>query len=240
MPCICYNYFNLINFFEEYMKIKKFNCPSCNAAVTKNQVKCRYCGSPLYFEPTKNDTYIVVDQTTPKLKSELTAAKTMLEVEKTKNHLKQHYEEDDEILLTQEKVREQKLSDQKRRIISIIVSTFCSIAGVVSGVILIDKLVALAIILMALGILSFCKILYSFMRTSYNMTKSGYIYSGILCAVITVTGIVAGVYMLSLSTYPNTTLYAVIPFLLSIVSLGYFILKTVFYIKAKKKTPARW
>ena len=222
------------------MKIKKFNCPSCNAAVTKNQVKCRYCGSPLYFEPTKNDTYIVVDQTTPKLKSELTATKTMLEVEKTKNHLKQHYEEDDEILLTQEKVREQKLSDQKRRIISIIVSTFCSIAGVVSGVILIDKLVALAIILMALGILSFCKILYSFMRTSYNMTKSGYIYSGILCAVITVTGIVAGVYMLSLSTYPNTTLYAVIPFLLSIVSLGYFILKTVFYIKAKKKTPARW
>ena len=222
------------------MKIKKFNCPSCNAAVTKNQVKCRYCGSPLYFEPTKNDTYIVVDQTTPKLKSELTATKTMLEVEKTKNHLKQHYEEDDEILFTQEKVREQKLSDQKRRIISIIVSTFCSIAGIVSGVILIDKLVALAIILMALGILSFCKILYSFMRTSYNMTKSGYIYSGILCAVITVTGIVAGVYMLSLSTYPNTTLYAVIPFLLSIVSLGYFILKTVFYIKAKKKTPARW
>ena len=222
------------------MKIKKFNCPSCNAAVTKNQVNCRYCGSPLYFEPTKNDTYIVVDQTTPKLKSELTATKTMLEVEKTKNHLKQHYEEDDEILFTQEKVREQKLSDQKRRIISIIVSTFCSIAGIVSGTILIDKLVALAIILMALGILSFCKILYSFMRTSYNMTKSGYIYSGILCAVITVTGIVAGVYMLSLSTYPNTTLYAVIPFLLSIVSLGYFILKTVFYIKAKKKTPARW
>ena len=219
------------------MKVKKLNCPNCSAKINNGQTSCGYCGTMLDFEENANivtniqilptiqpqPIYDTIDSQEPTSTtsndSETTAETEISDAQEIANSLAK---------------KRKPISKKQHRITSIIVSALIGIAGITSGIILIDRVNYIGIALIALGILCLCKIFYTFMRSSYNMTPTGYIYSGIICALISGFGIYGGVELLRVSPTLNGKLMCIIPFLLALVSLTYFITKTIYYIISKK------
>lgn len=215
------------------MKVKKLSCPNCNAKVEKGQNECEYCGATLVFEEKTPDKVAptVVNAT-------INVTPTPKEVDEEALAQEAYYAQDysiseAEIALAYSAERHAK--ERKHRIVSSIVSGITGIAGIASGVILINRVSYLGIALIVLGILCLCKIFYTFMRTEYNMTKSGYIYSAIICALISGFGIYGGIELIKLSPTIEGKFICVIPLMLAGVSISYFLTKTIYYIRNKRR-----
>lgn len=218
------------------MKVRKLSCPNCNARVQKGQTNCEYCGGTLDFvesepkastpAPTIVNATINVTQPAQPVVDEVALAAEA-------NYAQDHSISEAELELAY--LADQKEKERKRRTVSSIVSGIVGVAGIVSGIILMERVSYIGISLIVLGILFLCKIFYSFMRTNYSMSRAGYIYSGIICALICCFGIYGGVELIKLSPTIEGKLICIIPFMLVAVSLSYFITKTIYYIRAKKR-----
>ncbi len=218
------------------MKVRKLSCPNCNASVQKGQASCEYCGATLDFvesepkvsqdKPTIVNATINVTQPVQPVVDEVALAEEI-------NYAKDHSISESEMELAF--LAEKKEKERKHRIVSSIVSGVTGVAGVVSGIILMDIVSYIGIALIVLGILCLCKIFYTFMRTTYSMSPAGYTYSGIICTLICGFGIYGGVELIKLSPTIDGKLTCVIPFLLAGVSLSYFVTKTVYYIREKRR-----
>lgn len=219
---------------EEVMRVKKLNCPNCGAKVTKEQIKCKYCGTVLDFEESNP---IQKNLSTPTKPNEILSTPTDIEdTGETPVATNENFDDTAESAQIAKEMEEQRIADQrKRKIISCAVSTTLGVIGIVSGIILISKMSYVGIALIALGIICLCKIFYTFMRTSRNMTKAGYLYSLIICILIGGFGIYGGIELIRVSPTIDGKLICIIPFLLSAVSLTYLIAKTFFYFREKKQ-----
>ncbi len=220
------------------MKIKKLNCPNCSAKVEKGQNSCKYCGSNLVFEENteapQNSTTTAPTTTiinTPIMPVYIKEPEIDSEAIDTLDDSIEYESDTNKIAL---ELHTKKLAREKtHRIVSCIVSAIMGVAGVISGILLIDRITYVGIALIILGILCFCKILYTFMRSTYNMTVAGYTYSGVICALVCGFGIFGGIELIQIAPTFEGKLVAIIPFFLALVSLTYFVIKTIFYIKKK-------
>lgn len=212
------------------MKVTKLNCPNCNAKIKKGQPACEYCGTTLEFEETERPAVILATEIDP------TRAQT--EEQKTTPDTPPTEPSADAIKASQEITKANKITEKKHRIASSIVSAITGVAGIATGIILLDKIVYVSVALLALGILSLFKIFYTFMRSTYNMTPAGYIYSGMICALISGFSIYGGVEMIVISATLEGKILCIIPFLLAAVSISYFVIKTVYFIKERKGSTA--
>ncbi len=222
------------------MRIKELNCPNCGAKIKKGQAECTYCGTKLDYEelesrsiaspptPTlaENDVRSIVRE---EMASRDAPAPTLTELA-----LSEATQEVAESAKIAAEIEAEKRDERKHRIASITVSAVSSLAAFVGGVLLLYVNIYLSIALFVFGILRTCKIFYTFMRASYNMTPAGYAYSGIICTLITIVGIYGGIELLLVANSFAYKLLSIIPFMLAGLSMGYFVLKTVFYIKRKK------
>lgn len=216
------------------MKVNKLSCPNCGAKLKRGLSSCEYCGSALSVEHETTEagareTGLVAETAEPI--TPIQAIDAAISAVQKAAELSAEMEESAKIAA---QIEAERASEKKHRVISSIVSAVTGAAGIASGIILLNINVYVGIALLSLGILCMCKIFYTFMRASYNMTRAGYIYSGIICALITGFGIYGGIQLLVISADVGTQLMCVIPFLLAAVSLSYFVTKTVFWVKNKR------
>lgn len=221
------------------MKIKELNCPNCGAKIKKGQSECAYCGTKLDFEELQakqailSAPIIAVSDVRTIVQEEMAnrdiSAPTSAEAQI--RNIAQEVEESAKIA---EEIATEKKAERKHRAASITVSAVSAVAAITGGILLLGLNVYVGIALIAFGILRACKIFYTFMRASYNMTPAGYTYSGVICAIISGLGIYGGIELLVISPTISGKILCVIPFLLAVVSIGYFVTKTVFYIKKKR------
>ncbi len=231
------------------MRVKKLNCPNCNACIDDDQNKCEYCGASLVIEEIEKNKQRELEQ--EKMKSvhaknrELEARLDSLETRLRVADERAYYEEftapdnqidiDAEALALSQEIAEANLASERRhRFISSIVSGICGVAGIVSGIFLLDVIVYVGIILLALGILCLCKIFYTYMRSRYTMTPAGFTYSAIISILITAFGIFGGISILNIPGAPfEVTIRCTIPFLLALVAFTYFAIKSIFFIRER-------
>lgn len=213
------------------MKVKKLNCPNCSAKIKKGQTSCEYCGTMLDFEENANT---ISTPTIPQNPQPTTPIEDLTTISTPDDSTPNTDEITELPQITEELTAQRKIREKKHRIVSCIVSAIVGIAAIASGIILIDRVSYIGIALVVFGILRLCKIFYTFMRSSYNMTPAGYTYSGIICAVISGLGIYGGVELLRVSPTLDGKLICIIPFIVAAVSITYFITKTFYFIRDRK------
>ena len=216
------------------MKIEKLTCPNCSAKITENQTTCSYCGTNLVVS-AEQDTKSPNENTV--INQNNISENIIAESQSTQNFATPNSVSDispDVMKLSLEVAEANKQQERKHRLISSIVSGITGIAGIISGIILLDEITYLGVVLILLGILCVCKIFYTNMRASYNMTPAGYTYSAIICVLISGFAIFGGCMMIEISDDIENQICSIIPFFLALVSITYFIAKTIFYIREKK------